>query len=68
MLVRAQQGDTVDELCWRHLGRTAGLVEIVYELNPGLADRGLILPSGLEVKLPDQPANKPTAPLLELWD
>lgn len=68
MLVRAQQGDTVDELCWRHLGRTAGLVEIVYELNPGLADRGLVLPSGLEVTLPDQPANKPTAPLLELWD
>jgi len=68
MLVRTQQGDTVDELCWRHLGRTAGLVEVVYELNPGLADRGLILPSGLEVQLPDQPANKPTAPLLELWD
>jgi phage tail protein X len=68
MLVRAQQGDTVDELCWRHLGRTAGLVEVVYELNPGLADRGLILPNGIEVQLPDQPANKPTAPLLELWD
>jgi phage tail protein X len=66
--VRATQGDTVDALCWRHFGRTAGLVELVYELNPGLADRGPVLPSGLEVTMPEQPAQKPNAPLLQLWD
>jgi phage tail protein X len=69
MRVRAHQGDTVDALCWRHLGRTAGMVEVVYELNPGLADRGPVLPIGLEVTMPDEPANTtPTAPLLQLWD
>lgn len=66
--VRTTQGDTVDALCWRHFGRTAGLVELVYELNPGLADRGPVLPSGLEVTMPEQPAKKPNAPLLQLWD
>lgn len=68
MRVRAQQGDTVDLLCWRHYGRTAGLVEIVLEANADLANHGPILPHGLEVELPDQPAKIPTAPLLQLWD
>lgn len=40
MRVHAMQGDTVDLLCWRHLGSTAGLVERTYLLNPGLAERG----------------------------
>lgn len=65
---RTHQGDTVDALCWRHFGRTAGLVELVYELNPGLADLGPVLPSGLAVTLPEKPAHKPNAPLLQLWD
>ncbi len=66
--VRTQQGETVDDLVWRAFGRTAGLVELVYELNPGLADLGTILPSGITVTLPERPAQKPTAPLLQLWD
>lgn len=68
MKVRTQQGDTVDALCWRHYGRTAGMVEAVLEMNAGLADYGPILPIGLEVQIPDTPATTPTAPLLQLWD
>jgi phage tail protein X len=68
MEVRTQQGDTVDGLCWRQFGRTAGLVEKVLEMNAGLADYGPILPQGLVVQLPDKPATTPTAPLLQLWD
>lgn len=68
MRVIAKQGDTVDALCWRHYGRTAGLVELVLEFNAGLADHGPVLPQGLEVEMPDAPATKPTAPLLKLWD
>ncbi|MDN4056329.1 tail protein X [Massilia sp. YIM B02763] len=68
MEVRAQQGDTVDALCWRHFGRTAGIVEQVLEMNAGLADYGPILPHGLVVQMPDKPATTPTAPLLQLWD
>ncbi len=45
MQVIAQQGDTVDALCWRYFGRTQGVVEQVYSLNAGLADAGAILPT-----------------------
>ena len=46
MRVYAHQGDTLDALVWRHLGRTAGLVEQALELNPGLCVHGPILPHG----------------------
>ncbi len=64
--VRTQQGDTVDALCWRHLGRTEGIVEATLVLNPGLAALGAQLPAGLPVTLatPEAPPKK----LLQLWD
>lgn len=68
MRVIAQQGDTLDQLCQRHLGRTGGLVEQTLELNPGLAALGAILPIGTAVVLPDQSAAAPKAPLVRLWD
>ncbi|MCI0152144.1 tail protein X [Paraburkholderia sediminicola] len=52
MKVIAQQGDTVDALCWRHYGRTDGTVEAVLEANAGLADYGVVLPLGTVVYLP----------------
>lgn len=66
LAVRARQNDTVDQLCWRHLGRTAGVVEATLAGNPGLASHGAHLPAGLEVKLVAPPA----APrqLVQLWD
>ncbi|ATO31577.1 tail protein X [Dickeya dianthicola] len=67
MQVRAQQHDTVDALCWRHYGRTAGLTEQVLAINPGLADIGPILPHGLLVELPDV-ALAATQETLQLWD
>lgn len=67
MQVRAMQGDTVDLLCWRHYGRTAGVTEAVLEANPGLAEHGPVLPNGLAVELPDQPT-QPAATRLQLWD
>lgn len=65
--VRSLQGDTVDLLCHRHLGATAGAVEAVYELNPGLAALGPVLPMATLVTLPE---STPAAekPLLQLWD
>lgn len=68
MRVTTQQGDTVDALCWRHYGMTEGMVELVLEQNPGLADRGLILPHGLPVEMPEAPKQKTQATLLQLWD
>lgn len=71
MDVRAHQGDTLDSLCWRHLG-TSAAVEAALELNPGLAALGPVLPNGHPVTLPDQSPlaaqSTQTTPLLQLWD
>lgn len=67
MQVYAQQGDTVDDICYRHYGRTQQVVEMVYAANTGLADRGVILPHGWPVELPDLPESS-TRDTLQLWD
>ena len=66
--VRSVQGDTVDLICWRYYGRTAGITEQVLEANPGLADIGAELPIGTLVTLPAQPATPTQATRLQLWD
>lgn len=65
---RTQQNDTVDALCWRHYGRTVGVVEAVLDANPGLADRGPVLPPGLLVTLPEQQTAAPERQMINLWD
>lgn len=65
--VRSQQGDAVDTLCLRHLGRTAGVTEATLRLNPGLARRGPVLPAGIAITLPDLPVAAIT-PTVKLWD
>lgn len=69
MIVRAQQHDTLDLLCWRHLGATANVVEAALELNPRLADLGPFLPHGLLVTLPEPTATPTkTSQIVNLWD
>lgn len=65
--VTAIQGDTLDLICQRHLGTTAGAVEAALTLNPGLADLGPVLPIGTAVTLPAKPA-RAIAPTIKLWD
>lgn len=65
--VRAQQGDTIDSLCWRHLGSSA-LLESALELNPGLAALGAVLPNGQPVTLPDAASIQPVKTIIQLWD
>ena len=67
-LVRARQNDTVDALCWRHYGRTAGVTEAVLEANPGLAEHGPFLPHGTRVNLPDSQPAAPQRQVVNLWD
>lgn len=69
MRVHAMQGDTVDALCWRHLGRTTGVVEATFQANPGLASLGSVLPHGTPVDLPTLPSSAAAQrPLIQLWD
>lgn len=68
MIVTAQQGDTVDLICHRHLGRTAGVVELVLETNPGLAALGPVLPMGTPVILPDTTPAATRTNLVQLWN
>ncbi|MGS0744010.1 tail protein X [Glaciimonas sp. GG7] len=69
MLVRARQHDTLDLLCWRHLGATANVVEAALELNPGLADLGPIIAHGRLIRLPALAASPTNSTqTIHLWD
>jgi len=66
--VRTIQNDTVDALCWRFYGRTAGVTEAVLEANPGLADHGPVLPQGLVVNMPEAQTTAPQRQMVQLWN
>lgn len=68
MQVIAQQGDSIDYLCWRHLG-TTDAVEATLLLNPGIAALGAVLPMGTAVILPDTVVETPrSTSFIQLWD
>ena len=65
----AMEGETVDAICWRMLGRTRDVTEQVLALNPGLAARGPALPAGTLVLLPDMATLAPAVlETVNLWD
>ena len=66
--VRTIRNDTVDALCWRFYGRTAGVTEAVLEANPGLADHGPVLPQGLVVNMPEAQTTAPQRQMVQLWN
>ena len=66
--IRTSQNDTVDALCWRFYGRTAGVTEAVLEANPGLAEHGPILPQGLVVNMPEAQTSAPQRQMVQLWN
>lgn len=67
--VRANQGETLDLMCYRVFGRTAGVTEAALEANTGLADLGPVLPMGTRVNLSDPvDAVQPDVDLVQLWD
>ena len=57
VLTVPQEQMTLDLLLWRRFKQeTPGLVEKVYELNPGIASLGMFLPVGTKVtvEIPEQ--------------
>ncbi len=64
---RSKDGETLDLIVWRYYGRQSDwVVETVLDANPGLADRGPLLPPGLRVFLPDI-ESEPIQPMVRLW-
>lgn len=66
MYVKALQGDTLDQLCWRHYGTTQGVTEMVLSANPGLSKQ-IYLNAGQEVELPELPP-PPQRATVQIWD
>jgi len=66
--VRAQQYDTLDAICHRAYGRTAGVVEqtLALDANRGLAEQGPVLAQGTLVVLPDIAAEA-VREIVQLW-
>lgn len=63
-----KDGDTLDYVCWRYYGRSSGAVEAVLEANRDLAERGVVLPAGVVIALPEI-VEEDTAPkLTRLWE
>jgi phage tail protein X len=64
------QNDVLDLVCRRRYGGERGALELVLAANPGLAARGEILPAGIEIRLPELPARRPSAApaRVRLWD
>lgn len=64
----AIQNDTIDAICWRYYGRSAGVVEKVLEANPQLAQLDVFLPMGTQVTLPDINTPEQVQQTINLWD
>ena len=64
-------GDVLDAIIAARYGQRADVLgkvlRAVLDANPGLAERGAVLPAGVAIKLPDLPL--PAAiPTVRLWD
>lgn len=64
---RSRTGDMIDSICYHFYGKQAEAVELIYEINRGLANYGPVLPTGLIIELPDLPEAE-TVKMVKLWD
>lgn len=65
--VVTKQGDTIDLICHRHYGRTAGITELVIRANPGVENYTGALPQGMVINLPIE-APSATKTTTQLWE
>ncbi|WP_265042254.1 tail protein X [Wolbachia endosymbiont (group B) of Melanostoma mellinum] len=47
-----RENEMLDYICFKHYGYSSGAVEEVLLKNPGLAEHGSFLPTGLKIRLP----------------
>ncbi|GAB9153255.1 tail protein X [Bradyrhizobium diazoefficiens] len=64
--------DRLDRICFERYGSTSNqIVEWVIEQNPGIEERGMVLPLGLKIDLPEAPKALTAPPVLKkvfLWE
>ncbi|MEJ6474145.1 tail protein X [Pseudoalteromonas piscicida] len=62
-----RDGDCLDLICFKHYGRSSGMVEKVLEANHGLAELGPVYPEQVSIFLPE--IAKPTVSnVINIWD
>lgn len=67
--VRSIAGDSVNLLLYRELERCDDAVEeALWRLNPGLAERGPVLPAGAWVVLPEVDSKAIASTPVSAWD
>jgi len=67
--ITSQQGETLDAAAWRALAFGPADIGPLLALNPGLADRGDVLPVGTVILVPADTTPAPTTiELVNLWD
>lgn len=64
----AQDGETIDEIVWRMVGRGAPTVELVIAANEHLAALGARLPEGTPVHFPAIDLAPPQLDVVQLWN
>ncbi len=64
-----RDGDVVDRIAYAHYGeQSPAILRAVFDVNPGLAARGPVLPAGVAITLPEvqRPASERKG--VALWD
>jgi len=64
---RTKQGDMVDAICYKFYGRESASVDVL-KANPGLADKGAVLPAGIIINLPLLSTQATQSNAVRLWD
>ena len=59
--------ERLDQLARRLFGTPSGYVEAILDLNPGLAEEGLILPVGRVIKVPREAPAATGTEVIRLW-
>lgn len=66
--IQSKAGDTVGLLLYQHLKRDDDIAEqALFDINPGLARYGAVLPAGLTIYIPELAA-APVQKVVRVWD
>ena len=67
IIYRTKDGDTLDQICWKHYGRTSGIVEQVLSANRHLEEADAVLVAGIQITLPEINTQRQEN-AVRLWD